>query len=73
MSAYVVTFAPTVLISVNEVPSGDRSIRKPVSLEALSLHVRLIWLLETTAVFKSVGAAGGCSGGASVVALAWLL
>ena len=32
--------------------------RKPDSLDALSVHERLIWLLDTAVALKFVGAAG---------------
>ena len=46
----------------------QRSIRNPLSFVALSVQVRLIWLLETTTVARLLGAAGAVW--AWVVALA---
>jgi hypothetical protein len=64
-----VTFAPTVAISANVVPSGERSIRNPDSLLALSVQLRLIWVLETAFAVRFVGGAGGRPAATSVVAL----
>ena len=55
--AYVVTFAPTVEICVNVVPSLERSTLNPVSLFELSVQDRLIWLDDTGAAVMLVGAA----------------
>ena len=52
------------------VPLVERSTLKPVSLVALSVHVRLIWVLDVAMAVSPVGSAGS---GASVVALAMLL
>ena len=52
------TFEATSPICVNVAPSVDRSIRKPDSLEALSVQVRLIRLLDTAVALSVVGAAG---------------
>ena len=56
--AYVVTLAATVASGVNVVPSGDRSISNPVSFVAVSVHARLICVLETAVAVSPVGAAG---------------
>jgi hypothetical protein len=58
VSGYVVTFAPTVAISVNVVPSLERCILNPVSLFELSVQDRLIWLDDAAAAVRFVGAAG---------------
>ena len=63
MLAYVVTFAATVAVGVKAVPSSERSIWNPPSVVALSVHVRLIWLLEMATAAKFVGAAGGADAG----------
>ena len=63
MSAYVVTFEATSPICVNVAASVDRSIWKPDSLDALSVHVRLIWLVDTAVALKVVGAAGAVGAG----------
>ena len=73
MSAQLVTFAPTVAISAKllQVDPLQRRIRKPVSLLALSVQDRLIWLFEMTAAVRFVGAAGNAEA-ACVTALAVL-
>src|SRR5438067_3305050 len=56
---------PTCAKSVQPAPL-QRSTRKPVSLLALSVHARLIWLLPTTVAVSPEGAgieAGGGGGG----------
>jgi hypothetical protein len=58
VSAYVVTFAPTVAISLNALPCLVRYTLKPVSLFELSVHDRLIWLDDTASAVRFVGAAG---------------
>ena len=57
---YVVTLAPTVAISANDVQPAplQRSMRNPLSLVALSVQVRLIWLLDATAAARLLGTAG---------------
>ena len=44
--------------------------RKPDSLDALSVHVRLIWVLDAAVALKFVGAAGAVGAAGWVVALA---
>src|SRR3972149_6657832 len=63
------TLAPTVAISVKLVPLVERSILKLLSLLALSLQVRLIWLAETALAVRLEGAAGGAgpAGAVSIV------
>ena len=58
MSAYVVTFAPTVAISLNDLPRLARSTLKPVSLFEWSVQDTLIWLDDTALAVRFVGAAG---------------
>ena len=58
MSAYVVTLAPTVAISLNDLPCLARSTLKPVSLFEWSVQDRFIWLLDTAVAVRFVGAAG---------------
>src|SRR5439155_25746509 len=55
----------TVAISTNAVhpDPAQRSIRNPSSVVALSVQVRLIWLVETAAAASAVGAAGGAGAG----------
>jgi hypothetical protein len=43
---YDVVLAPTVAISPQLDPSGERSIEKPLSLLLVSVHVRLICVAE---------------------------
>ena len=50
--------APKVAIWENSVPSGERSILNPVSLEALSTQARLIWVVDAAPALRLVGAAG---------------
>ena len=58
MLAYVLTFAPTVAICVNVVPSSERSILNPVWLFELSVQDRLIRLDDAAVAVRFVGAAG---------------
>ena len=59
MSKYVVTFAPTVAISLKVKPASvERSILNLVSLFELSVHERLIWLDDAAVAARFVGAAG---------------
>jgi hypothetical protein len=55
---YMVTFAPSVAICVNVVPSVERSTSNPVSLFESSVQDRLIWLDETAVAVRFVGARG---------------
>jgi hypothetical protein len=55
---YMVTFAPTVAICVNVVPSVERSTLNPVSLFELSVQDRLIWLDDTAVAVRFVGGLG---------------
>ena len=50
--------APTVATCVKAVPSGERSILKPVSLLELSVHDRLILLEDAAAAVRLLGTAG---------------
>ena len=56
-------FCPGVATIV-QLPVGPvrRKILKPVSLDELSVHVRLTWLEETAMATRFAGAAGGASG-----------
>ena len=54
----MVTFAPTVAICVNVVPSVERSTLNPVSLFELSVQDRLIWLDDTAVAVRFVGGLG---------------
>src|SRR5262245_63817964 len=65
--ALLVTLVTTVAISANVVPSGERSMRNPDSLLAVSVQLRLIRLHVAAIAVKFVGAVG--AGGPSVVAL----
>jgi hypothetical protein len=56
--AYLVTFAPTVAICVNVLPSIERSTLNPVSLFELSVQDRLIRLDDTAPAVRFVGARG---------------
>jgi len=56
--AYVVTFAPTVAIRLNELPCVLRYTLNPVSLFEWSVQDRLIWLDDTAVAIRFVGAAG---------------
>ena len=59
MFEYEVAPGPVVAISVQgPIDVDDRSIRKPVSLNELSVHARLIWLEETAVAASPVGAIG---------------
>ena len=68
--AYVLTFAPTVEICVNVVPSLERSTLNPVSLFELSAQDKLIWLDDAAATVRFVGAAGV---GVEVEVLIWTI
>ena len=54
----MVTFAPTIAICVNVVPSVERSTLNPVSLFELSVQDRLIWLDDTAVAVRLVGGRG---------------
>ena len=63
---YVFTFAATVAICTKlsklvhlELVHLRRSISNPVSLFELSVHVRLIWLLDIAFAVRPLGVAGG--------------
>jgi hypothetical protein len=58
MLTYIATFAPTVAICVNVVPSVERSTLNPVSLFELSVQDRLIWLDDTAVAVRFVGERG---------------
>jgi hypothetical protein len=58
VSAYVVTFAPTVAIRLKLLPRLERYTSNPVSLFERSVQDRLIWLDDTAAAVRFVGAAG---------------
>ena len=58
MSAYAVTFAPTVAISLNPLPWRARSTLNPVSLSELSVQDRLTWLDDTAVAERFEGAPG---------------
>ena len=58
MSAYVVTFAPTVAICLNDLPCVVRYTLNPFSLFEWSVQDRLIWLEDTAVAVRFVGAAG---------------
>ncbi len=63
VSEKVVTFAPTVPTALKVMPSVERSMRKPVSVAAVSVQVRLIWVaVAVTATLA--GAEGVATGGA---------
>ena len=68
VSGYVVTFAPTVAISVKVIPASvERSILNSVSLSELSVQDRSISLDDTTVAIRLLGAAGvGVGVGVSV-------
>ena len=53
---YVVTFAPAVAICVYLVPSGERKILNPTSLDELSVQARLILLDDTAVAVRLEGA-----------------
>ena len=57
----LVTPAPTVDVTKPEpnVEFVARSMAKPVSFDALSVHARLIWALEAAVAVRFEGAAGG--------------
>jgi hypothetical protein len=54
----MVTFAPTVAICVNVVPSIERSTLNPVSLFELSVQDRSIWLDDTAVAVRFVAGLG---------------
>ena len=65
----VVTFDPSVPTAVNVPPEvAALSTANPVSLEELSVHVRLIWLDDAADAARLEGAAGIVTVGADVVA-----
>ena len=51
--------APVVVTGVKFTLSLERSILKPVSLFELSVHDRLIWLVETVVAVRLLGEARG--------------
>ena len=55
---YAVTFAPTSAIWEKVAPSGERSILKPASFVALSVHFRSMRLVDAAVTVRLVGAAG---------------
>jgi hypothetical protein len=57
VSAYVVTFAPTVAIRLKLLPRLERYTSNPVSLLERSVQDRLIWLDDTAVAVRFVGAA----------------
>ncbi len=61
--------APVVEVTRPEVKVelSARSISKPVSLLALSVHLRLIWLLDAAVAVRPEGAAGVLSAAVAVV------
>lgn len=72
VSANVETPAATCVICAKFVQFGflQRSIPNPLSLLALSVHERLMRVLDAAAALKPLGAAGNGGGAADVVALA---
>ncbi len=66
MSLKLVALMPGVPTCVQLVdPSGERSTMKPVSLDELSTHVRLICAYEAAVATSVVGAVGGVDGAVS--------
>ena len=58
MFEYVVTFGPTVASAENRIPFVERSITNAVSFVDRSVHVKLIWLLDTAVAVKFDGESG---------------
>ena len=58
----VLTFGPTLAISLKDLPFFARSIVNPASLAALSVHFRSTRLTEMVVAIRPEGAAGGDGG-----------
>jgi len=66
VSFQLTTLAPSVVAAAKVTPSVERCTAKPVSSLALSVQVRLIWLVPAAAAARLLGAAGALAGAVTV-------